>query len=672
MIDGDYPVNRNTALRYEANRLCCSKIFVDPAVTKEAIDIIPLFTANLTLDAGDGTFTDGSSDKTINGILIDTITPISDYVGAGYEKPTSNDPDKIFAGWRLETIDGRFFGEYEAVSKDTRLIATYIDKTDNVKLTIKLHGAETTKETEDEEGNKVYNVVEMEDVVMILPQDTKMGDIEKDFPSFKRKGYEYSPIYTLTPAWYYEYNDETGEYSKEIGREDVINKDTTIHLKWTKENYSYDIIYEIDGVEKGYASILGYNEQALKDCDMYRFALVKNMFDFSLENQPEKGYMITSINKYSETGAEVTPDTLIDGNVRCRLTVKPMDTTITFDANGGELVGENTLTVPYGTTFKDITDVPKVSKEGFYFVGWIDDKEEQVNDTYRIGMSYEKDEVKQTKLTAKWTETKIKVTFDAGEGKFSDGSNKLTFENVPENQLLANIKEGEKVYEEPTLANKVFDKWEVQLKKQVSNYYYTKDNKFGDGINNLEEEAKEEIVLKALYVDKTVTFSVKLSDPNQYTSGMTFVKLPKLKERIIPHDYVFSISDLLFGSYNSGGTWVQTVKEGMTFGEWFDYIYKLGFRYRGEQGYELCGWKYEEPASIEAPRKKTINMKDVDMNAVIKNGDVFTPLMSKGSFTVKVDANGGRYDPVIFDSETASGVKTHQLLQKQQKYQVQK
>lgn len=658
-IDGEVVINRDSALAYDPLSNYRSKKIVRQ---ENAIDIIALFTANLTLDAGDGKFADGTSEKTINEILIDTITPIREYKGIGYEVPTPSDASKTFAGWRLVDENGkdvRYFGDHEAISKDTRLVASYINAKDSVKLTLKLHGAETIEETLDEDNNIVYNVVEMSDVVMMVPQGVKVADIEKDIPSFYRKGYQYSPIHTNQPAWFYEYKD--GEYSDAVTREDVIDNDTTIHLQWTVLKYAYRFYYEIDGKEDSCGSITGELGQKLKDANL--FALYSKIFDFSLENQPRKGYKITGIKLYGDAGIDVTPETVIEGHINCKVIVEPLDTVITFDANGGELIGNNTLTVPYATYYKDIKDiVPRASRSDLSFVGWIDDKSEQVTDDYRIATSYDDDKVKQAKFTAQWTDAKATLIFDAGEGKFEGGSNTKMFENVPKGQIIANIVDGERKYEEPTAEDKVFDRWIVEL-KYGHDVTYTKEKELGYGINDndFEREVEFGLVFKAVYVDKTVTFSIKCSDPSNSLGALTFAYVPKIKEKTIPHDYVLDSSTYLSltHSYCSGGTWVQTVKEGMTFGQWFDYIYKQGYRYRGEYGYALCGWKYEEPASINGPRKNTKDMIDVDMTAPIKNGDVFTAYLVKGSFTVRIDANGGTYGKVA-DKETSSGVLVHQ------------
>ena len=654
----------------------------------QGIDILALWTSNLTLDAGDGYFEnhipinteDDSSnenieassekykdnipneviDETTGKIIKKTIKnilpmidnePICTYVGAGYEVPKSNDPNKKFAGWRVETVNGKYFSEYEPIQKDTYLVATYIDNVNTVKLTIDLHGAEKTVVEKDGEGNTVVKVVPMEPVVMELPQGTLMEEVE--MPVVKRKGYEYRQVVTLKPAWYHTYDEDTDTYSVPVMTKDALEKDTIIHLMWTPINYSYDFIYEIDGVKQGYKSVVGLYGDKIKDCEFYGKDLaIRQMFDFSLENQPKKGYKITKITTYNEDGKEVTADSVIEGNVRCWLTVEPIEATITFDANGGELEGVNTVKVPFATSFNDIENVPKVSKEGVTFVGWADDNGEKITADYRI-------KEKTNTFKAQWTNIDYTLVLDAGEGKFSNGSKQLRFENVPLGQVLKNMTFGDLKYEEPILKDKVLKEWEINLPTVAYTIEWTKDSEVGYNMHYPEKHAKSEIVLKASYVDKTISFTVKLSDPTSKTGCMTFANLPHITSRTLYHDE--PIKEYLINGIAQGCDWVQTVKEGTTFNQWFDLKYDEGFRYRTENGFKLLGWKHEEPASEAGPRKDTKDMPDVDMDEPIKDGAVFTPLLAKGSHYVWIIANGGTYDKVEKERHLDNGVTAYQF-----------
>lgn len=62
--------------------------------------------------------------------------------------------------------------------------------------------------------------------------------------------------------------------------------------------------------------------------------------------------------------------------------------TVTFDANGGTLIGESSIKVKNGTLFKDITNIPRASKEPssvYVFNGWglTKDSTETISD-YKI------------------------------------------------------------------------------------------------------------------------------------------------------------------------------------------------------------------------------------------------------------------------------------------------
>ena len=653
----------------------------------KGIDILALYSSNLTLDAGDGYFenpipkniedessnedTDEISEKykdkipnevidettgkiikkTIKGILpmIDN-EPICTYVAAGYEVPKSNDPNKKFAGWRIDNVNGKYFNEYEPIQKDTYLVATYIDIVKTVKLTLDLHGAEKTVVEKDADGNTIVTVVPMEPIVMELPQGTLMEEVE--MPVVKRKGYEYWSVITQNDPWYHEYDEEKG-YSNPVKTKDVLDKDTTIHLMWTPLKYSYVFMYEIDGVKDAYKSVHGLYGDKISDCEFYqKDSAIAQMFDFSLENQPKKGYKITKITMHNENGKEVTKDSVIEGGARCWLTVEPIETTITFDANGGELEGENTIKVPFATSFKDIESVPKVSKEGLTFVGWVDDNNEKITADYRI-------KEKTNTFKAQWTNINFTLVFDAGEGKFANGSKQLKFENVPLGQVLKSMTFGNLKYEEPTLKDKVFKEWEINLPTVAYTIEWTKDDVVGYNMHYPEKEAKSEIVLKASYVDKTISFTVKLYDPTTYIGSMTFANLPHISSRTLYHDE--PVKKYMMNGVAQGGDWVQTVKEGMTFNQWFDYIYDKGYRYRTENGFELLGWKHEEPASEAGPRKDTKDMPDVDMDEPIKDGAVFTPLLAKGYHYVWIYANGGTYDKIEVERHLGNGVTAYQF-----------
>ncbi len=92
---------------------------------------------------------------------------------------------------------------------------------------------------------------------------------------------------------------------------------------------------------------------------------------------------------------------------------------ITIDANGGEFADGKTIytdsDVEYGTKIVIFGEIP--TREGYTFKGWIDENGNAASIPETMPD-------KAVTLTAVWETKKATVTFNAGDGKFADGTNK--------------------------------------------------------------------------------------------------------------------------------------------------------------------------------------------------------------------------------------------------------
>ena len=82
------------------------------------------------------------------------------------------------------------------------------------------------------------------------------------------------------------------------------------------------------------------------------------------ENPVQEGY---TFQGWFDGESPVNAETVVTGSMSITPKWELNRYTVTFDANGGTISGENTITVEHGKT---VTALPSVSRSGYSFIGW--------------------------------------------------------------------------------------------------------------------------------------------------------------------------------------------------------------------------------------------------------------------------------------------------------------
>ncbi len=272
---------------------------------------------------------------------------------------------------------------------------------------------------------------------------------------------------------------------------------------------------------------------------------------------------------------------------------KPEEATITFNADGGKLKSEETLTV---STDDPVGELPAPTKKGYTFCGWYD-KGEKLHSLDYIS--------KDMDVTAKWVkkDQKIKVSFDANDGK----ENIIDSVEVTANEGIAS----DKMPKQPTRKGYYFAGWQTksEVKEEdivggVSKYlYFFGESKSMVGIWNQEYESIQ---------DKVATID-SLTEKNEATLYARWVEMKDITNKQELQD----ISKDLYGAY-------RLTEDIDISGKW----QPIGSYY---ENYELLNdnwWVHSFHGTFDG-NGKTIsglnitsleNKKEVGLNAIVSEG----------------------------------------------------
>ncbi len=131
----------------------------------------------------------------------------------------------------------------------------------------------------------------------------------------------------------------------------------------------------------------------------------KDGYEYDLNGS---GTNLCNSTGYSTSSKKLVFSNVID-DVECYFNIKESEYTITFDANGGTLTGDNSKKVTYSKTYGTL---PEPKKEGHVFIGWYTEK---VNGN-KIESSSILNTTGDKTLYAHWQVASYTVTFDGNGG----------------------------------------------------------------------------------------------------------------------------------------------------------------------------------------------------------------------------------------------------------------
>ena len=235
--------------------------------------------------------------------------------------------------------------------------------------------------------------------------------------SYSRPGYEFV-------GWAATNDTDTAEYKDEESVRNLVTEQNgvlTLYAVWQAARYRVNF-----DSNKGNGS----SEPDIAD----PVSVIYGTAYGELPTVSREGYDF--IGWYTEAGIAIRKDNTVDITADITLYAhwNAKKYSIGFDSNKGDGSSEPTtaerIVVTYDETYNNL---PEVSRDGYTFNGWYTEKAggNEIKASDRVTLTAE-----QT-LYAQWTVNSYKVTFNAGEGSFADGStNKFISQNYDSNYQM--------------------------------------------------------------------------------------------------------------------------------------------------------------------------------------------------------------------------------------------
>ena len=180
-----------------------------------------------------------------------------------------------------------------------------------------------------------------------------------------------------------------------------VQNSFTLYAKWELNKYSLN--FDSNGSGEAIPSkTINYNEEY-----------------GNLPVPVREGYTFTGWYTEKEGGQEVSNNTRLTNDVTIYAHWKVNEYTLSFDSNGGELSGESSKTLSYGSAYSTL---PSPSYIGHTFLGWYTKKDggEQVTENTLMGTN-------EVTVYAHWSLNKYTLYFDSNGGKDANLKKLISF-----------------------------------------------------------------------------------------------------------------------------------------------------------------------------------------------------------------------------------------------------
>lgn len=211
--------------------------------------------------------------------------------------------------------------------------------------------------------------------------------------------------------WYIDDGDENIENDVLFDFENTkITKNYTLYARWEKLKYTLTI--KLDGsthaeFTEGCVYEEEYNNYWKDKIPSYNVVPIKEHYTFN-------GWLVVKDNEQTDGTTFSFETARATKNVKITASFTPEKYTLTFLADG---ITFETATTSYNTTWKQPLNTPQ--KEGYTFVGWYFDVNDDKDDSNDIEFDFFTPAVQDLEIYAKWTPKKYKLTLDANGGLIS-------------------------------------------------------------------------------------------------------------------------------------------------------------------------------------------------------------------------------------------------------------